>query len=94
MNKSLNQDIFLRLLHPQNASLSHFWPIYRPKGQISLLFHILQLLKSLPLSLKKVPISDGASPYRLLEGVSPGVPKEHGRLQSSGDFIKVKLFNT
>ena len=43
---------------------------------------------------KKVPISDGASPYRLLEGVSPGVPKEHGRLQSSGDFIEVKLFNT
>ena len=41
---------------------------YRPKKQISLPFHILQLVKSLPFHIpearKKVPLSGEASPYR------------------------------
>ena len=53
---------FSRLLsQPWNASVSPFGLFYRPKWQISLPFHVLQLVKSLP----------GASPYRLLIGCAP-----------------------
>ena len=67
MNKSQNQDFFPTFFQPQNASESRFELFYRPKIQISLPFHILQMVKSLLVhiaeALKKVPFSGGASPY-------------------------------
>ena len=67
MNKSQNKDFFPTFLQPQNASASRFEPFYRPKTQISLPFHILQMVKPRPFhiaeTLKKVPLSGGASPY-------------------------------
>ena len=38
---------FLDFLKPQNLCVSPFGPFYRPKWQISLPFHMLQLVKSL-----------------------------------------------
>ena len=46
-------DIFLTLSQPYNASVGLFVPLCRPKWQISLHFHILQLIPSLPLHTPK-----------------------------------------
>ena len=74
---SLNQ--IVSFSHPWNAPVSPFRPSHKPQWQISLPslpFLILQLMKSLPFSytwsLKKVPLSGGASPYRPLGSTPPG----------------------
>ena len=48
MNKSQNQNIFLSLSQPEGASVGPFGPYNKLKWQISIAFHILKLVKSLP----------------------------------------------
>ena len=40
--------LFYRLFHSHNVPLSPFGTFYKPKWQISLLFHMLQIVNSLP----------------------------------------------
>ena len=58
VNKSESQKAFTRRLsHRHNASFSSFGPCYGPKWQISLPFHLLQLVKSLPFHIPAYSIS-------------------------------------
>ena len=61
--------------------LSFFWFYYRPKGQISIVFHILKLIKPLPfhifisLSLKRHPSwAEPPPPVQAIIGSTPPPP--------------------
>ena len=64
---------FSRLFHSHEMHLLALLGLYRPKWQISSPFYILQQVKSLSYtwSLKKVPLSGGASRYKPLHGIPP-----------------------
>ena len=67
MNKSLNPYVFLFL----SQSLVLLGPSIDQKTNFPA-FHVVQIVKSLPFwSLKKVPLSGGASPFRPLYGIPP-----------------------
>ena len=82
LNKSQSRNVFATFSQLKNASLGDpLGLFYRPKWQISVPFHIRQILEFLTLHIRKawkkkiswkknVPLSGGASPYRPWQGVS------------------------
>ena len=70
MNESQNQDIKCPGFVDVFTAIRPFRSFYRWKWQISLPFHILQLVKFLPFHIPEALLG-GASPYRLLYGVPP-----------------------